>query len=156
MSTQTDLKTLRFEPLSAGRIQEVMGIEQVSNSVPWSEKSFKAELENPESLFFLSILQSKVVGYVGVWLCIDEAHITTVAVAPELRRNGIGKRLVQHALGEAVKRGAKCSTLEVRASNESAIQLYEKLGFSSVARRKSYYPDNREDAVVMWRYDLAD
>jgi [ribosomal protein S18]-alanine N-acetyltransferase len=149
------LKTLRLEKLSEDHLPQILAIEQQNNSAPWSERSFRNELEHAHGAFFTAIAEGRVVGYAGVWFVIDEAHITTVAVDPELRRKGIGKRLM-HALLEAAKRhGMTCSTLEVRASNEGAIRLYEDLGYVVAARRKAYYPDNKEDALVMWLHDLG-
>ena len=83
-------------------------------------------------------------------MVVDEAHITTIAVAPDRHRMGIGERLVVDLLLRARERGMVCSTLEVRAGNLAAIGLYEKLGYVRSAVRKRYYPDNHEDAVVMW------
>jgi ribosomal-protein-alanine N-acetyltransferase len=133
-----------------------MVIEQASNSAPWSERSFRNEVSHPNGSFIVAIEMGDVVGYAGVWNVVDEAHITTVAVAPEHRRQGIGRRLVSELLGRAKESGMICATLEVRASNSGAIELYQKLGFTETARRKGYYPDNKEDAVVMWLYDLQD
>lgn len=93
-------------------------------------------------------------GYGGVWLIIDEAHVTTVAVTEAQRGQGFGKQLMVELLQRSKKAGMVCSTLEVRAGNEVAIKLYERLGYRESARRKGYYPDNREDAIVMWLYDL--
>ena len=105
-------------------------------------------------LFLVGILQGQVVAYGGVWLVIDEAHVTTIAVAAEHRREGIGQRLMIELLKQAQTAGMVCSTLEVRASNDAAIKMYEKFGYNIAATRKGYYPDNKEDAVVMWLYDL--
>lgn len=98
--------------------------------------------------------EGKLVGYGGVWLVIDEAHITTVAVDDSKRRQGIGERLMRELLSRAKARGTVCSTLEVRAGNAAAVHLYEKLGYTTTARRKSYYPDNNEDALVMWLHAM--
>jgi ribosomal-protein-alanine N-acetyltransferase len=102
----------------------------------------------------VAIADGKVVGFAGLWMVVDEAHITTVAVDPQFRRNGIGRKLTKEVLARGKERSATCATLEVRASNESAIRLYEELGFIQSARRKGYYPDNKEDAIVMWKHEL--
>jgi ribosomal-protein-alanine N-acetyltransferase len=96
-----------------------------------------------------------VIAYGGVWLVVDEAHITTVAVDEAKRRNGVGKRMMVELLNRSQEAGMKCSTLEVRAGNDPAVKLYEKLGYVTTARRKGYYPDNNEDALVMWLHDLV-
>jgi ribosomal-protein-alanine N-acetyltransferase len=148
------MKTLRFEPLSESHIPAILEIEKVSNTAPWSERSFKNELDHQHGVFLVGILQGEVVAYGGVWLVVDEAHVTTIAVAEQNRRQGIGQRLMVELLLKAKAAGMVCSTLEVRASNVGAIKLYEKFGYSVTATRRGYYPDNREDAVVMWLYEL--
>lgn len=148
------MKTLRFEPLEASHIAAILEIEQVINTAPWSEKSFRNELTHPHGVFLAAIGDGRIVGYGGFWMVVDEAHITTIAIAPEQQGKGIGKKLMIELLTRAKSRQMTCSTLEVRASNETAIRLYERLGYVTTARRKSYYPDNREDAIVMWLHDL--
>ena len=151
---RSEMKTLRFEPLREGHIPAILEIEKVSNTAPWSEKSFQNELNHTHGIFLVAILQGDVVGYGGVWLVVDEAHVTTIAVAEEQRRQGIGQKLMIELLERAKAAGMVCSTLEVRASNVGAIKMYEKFGYAITATRKGYYPDNKEDAVVMWLYDL--
>jgi ribosomal-protein-alanine N-acetyltransferase len=146
-------KTLRLVALEESHLAAILEIEKLSNSSPWSEKSFRNELDHPHGIFLVAMLDGQVAGYGGVWLVIDEAHITTVAVAPEHRRKGIGQAIMKGLLERAAERGATCSTLEVRAGNAEAIAMYERLGYAKSAVRKRYYPDNREDALVMWRYD---
>jgi ribosomal-protein-alanine N-acetyltransferase len=149
------LTTLRFEELREDRIPDILEIEKQVNTAPWSEKSFRNELDHKGGIFIVALLEGKVVGYGGVWLVIDEAHITTIAVDPACQRQGIGTRLVVDLLIRARQAGMTCSTLEVRAGNLPAISLYEKLGFKNTATRRAYYPDNKEDAIVMWLYDLT-
>jgi ribosomal-protein-alanine N-acetyltransferase len=148
------LQTLRFEPLREDHLPAILVIEKLANSAPWSERSFRNEFDNPHGIFRVAILNGEVVGYGGVWLVVDEAHVTTIAVAEEQRRLGIGRRLMIEMLNQSKSSGMVCSTLEVRAGNAAAIHLYERLGYSRSALRKAYYPDNREDAVVMWMYEL--
>ncbi|MBN9503922.1 MAG: ribosomal-protein-alanine N-acetyltransferase [Armatimonadetes bacterium 55-13] len=148
------MNTLRFEPIAEDHIAPILEIERVVNTAPWSERSFRNELTHPYGVFLVAIAEGKVVGYGGFWMVIDEAHITTVAVSQAYQRRGIGQRLMIELLTRARDNGMQCSTLEVRAGNVAAIKLYEKLGYIASARRKGYYPDNREDAVVMWLHDL--
>jgi ribosomal-protein-alanine N-acetyltransferase len=150
-----NLKTLRFEPITESHLAPILAIESQTNTAPWSERSFRNELNHPHGVFLVAILEGQVVGYGGTWLVIDEAHITTVAVAPEHQRKGIGRRLMVELLERAKAAGMLCSSLEVRAGNEAGIQLYERLGYAVTTRRKGYYPDNREDALVMWLHNLA-
>lgn len=126
----------------------------MANTAPWSEKSFKNELDHNHGIFLVGILQGEVVAYGGIWLVVDEAHVTTIAVAEEHRRQGIGQRLMIELLEKGKVAGMVCSTLEVRASNVGAIKMYEKFGYAVTATRKGYYPDNKEDAAVMWLYNL--
>jgi ribosomal-protein-alanine N-acetyltransferase len=154
--SDVDLRSLRFEPLKQFHIPQVVEIEKQCNTAPWSEKSFTNELTNKQSIFLVVFLGSKIVGYGGLWLCVDEAHITTIAVSPESRRAGVGKAIMVQLLRRAQESGMTCSTLEVRAGNQAAIELYKQLGYIETARRKGYYPDNKEDAVVMWLYALQE
>lgn len=157
MSQQSEtspLKTLRFEPIQESQIPAILEIEKVSNTAPWSERSFRNELGHEHGIFLVALVQGKVVGYGGIWMVIDEAHVTTVAIAPEFRRQGIARRLLAELLTRGKEKGMVCSTLEVRAGNEAAINLYQSFGYTIAATRKKYYPDNNEDAVVMWLYNL--
>lgn len=149
------LATLRFEKLTESHIPSILAIEARTNNAPWSERSFRNELDHSHGIFLTAILNGEVIGYGAIWLVIDEAHVTTIAVTEEHHRKGIGERLMRDLLSRAKEAGMVCSTLEVRASNSPAIRLYEKLGFVVTARRKQYYPDNKEDAIVMWQYDLT-
>lgn len=151
-----DAATLRFEPLREEHIEAVLAIEQADQGAPWSAASFRNEINHQHAVFLVAFVEGEIVGYVGVWLLVDEAHITTVMVRSSHRRAGLGERLVREALRRARDAGMTDATLEVRAGNVAAIQLYEKLGFQRVAVRKRYYPDNHEDAVVMWLYRLAE
>src|SRR2546423_8298339 len=142
------ITNLRFDTLKEAHVERIIEIEKESNSAPWSDRSFKNEVTNSQSVFLVAFAGSKIVGFGGLWLCVDEAHITTVAVANDYRRNGIGREIMNQLLVRAQESGMTCSTLEVRANNEAAIALYHDLGYVETARRKGYYPDNQEDAVV--------
>lgn len=148
------MKTLRFEPLEEAYLPPILEIETEANSSPWSERSFRNEFINPQSIFRIAKVDGNLVAYGGIWMCVDEAHVTNVAVAKEMRGQGIGRKLMIELLSLAKQQGMTCSTLEVRASNEPALKLYERLGYVRAGVRKRYYPDNQEDAVVMWLYDL--
>jgi ribosomal-protein-alanine N-acetyltransferase len=135
-------------------IPAVVAIDRMSFTLPWPERSYRYELtENAASWFFVAELageeETRVLGYVGFWLVADEVHISTIAVHPEFRRQGIGELLLRTALEKAKQFGAEMATLEVRASNHGAIQLYQLYGFEVVGRRKGYYHDNQEDAILM-------
>lgn len=141
--------------LAGKHLAKVLEIEAASNGAPWSERAFRNELDNPQGVFVVSEEKGgEVSGFGGMWMVVDEAHITTLAVDPSFRRRGIGAKIMRVLLDEAKRRGMSCSTLEVRAGNEAAIALYESLGYVRVSVRRRYYPDNREDAVIMWLYEL--
>ena len=146
--------SLRFEPLHESHLLAILPIENAVNGSPWSERSFRNEIDHPHGIFRVAVLDGEVVGYGALWLVIDEAHVTNVAVAPDHQRRGIGRRLMTELLDVAKMKGMSCATLEVRAGNAPALHLYESLGFDRSALRRGYYPDNKEDAVVMWRYNL--
>lgn len=146
---------LKLVPLAADHIPTVAAIEKETQGAPWSQKSFEAELTNPHSRFLVGLVGTEIVAYGGTWCVVDECHITNIMVLPEQRRKGYGRQLVTALLEFAQEAGMTCATLEVRANNEPAIRLYEELGFVRAAVRKAYYPDNREDAVIMWLYDLT-
>ncbi len=143
------LATLRFVPLNKDHIPEILEIENATHSAPWSAKSFENELNHKHGVFLVALLESKIAGYGGAWVLIDEAHVTNVVIRQDLRGQGIGRKLMKELLNQSIAKGAVCATLEVRKSNVSAIGLYETLGFVQATVRKHYYPDNGEDAVVM-------
>lgn len=146
----------RVAPMAAEDIPAVLEIESKSNPAPWSENSFRSELTNSQAHYLVAKVGDRIVGFCGCWDVIDEVHVTNIAVDPEFRRHGIGRSLMENMLADAKSRGMRCSTLEVRSGNLGAIALYEQLGYSRCAIRKAYYPNNREDAVVMWLYNLQD
>jgi ribosomal-protein-alanine N-acetyltransferase len=95
--------------------------------------------------------EGEIIGYGGMWLILDEAHITNVAVRVSSRGNGVGEKLVHFLIDEASKSGARSMTLEVREGNIAARSLYEKMGFFVEGIRPKYYQDNKEDALIMWK-----
>lgn len=131
-------------------VPAVVELDQKSFSLPWPERSFRFELtDNPASRCWVAELDGKVVGMIVVWLIIDEAHVATVATDPDYRRQGIGKRLLSHALLNLMQEGARSSFLEVRESNLPAQEMYRKFGYETSGRRRRYYRDNDEDAILM-------
>jgi len=126
----------------------VVAVEKQSFKHPWSYSLFLSELSNKIAHYFVALLDSKLIGYIGLWIYLREAHITTFAIHPAFRRKGYGKRLLHHAFEFARSKGCKEILLEVRTSNKVAQALYRKLGFSQIGLRKSYYSDG-EDALVM-------
>jgi [ribosomal protein S18]-alanine N-acetyltransferase len=131
-------------------ISAVVDLDQKSFSLPWPERSFRFELtDNPASRCWVAELDGKVVGMIVIWLIVDEAHVATIATDPEYRRQGIGRRLLAHALRRLITDGARSSFLEVRESNVAAQDMYRKFGYEVTGRRRRYYRDNDEDAILM-------
>lgn len=119
-------------------------------SMPWSEKGFLDSLQLPDTLYLVAREGGMLVGYCGFFQSFDEADITNVAVAPQYRNRGVGRRMLEELMARGRARGVERYTLEVRVSNESAVHLYQKLGFESVGIRKNFYEKPREDARIMW------
>jgi ribosomal-protein-alanine N-acetyltransferase len=138
----------------------VMHIDGLSLPTPWSENNFRHELiKNPASHLLVaegSAKDAEILGFIGFWMLVDEAHISTIAVHPNHRRRGIAELLLHAAIQTALPLGAALMTLEVRPTNSAAINLYTKHGFQIVGRRKRYYRDNQEDALLMTLNNLRE
>ncbi len=142
--------SLRIEAMRLSDIPAVQAIERASFTSPWPPQAYRSELEtNRLAMYLVGRIDGDVVAYAGVWLMVDEAHITTFAVHPAWRRRRIGERLLLTVLDVSLGRGAREATLEVRLSNLAARRLYEKYGFRPVGLRPRYYTDNGEDALIM-------
>ena len=143
--------TFSFRMMNVDDIDQVMEVEHKSFTLPWSRESFYNEIiKNQFAVYLVIEDEGRVIGYCGVWLVVDEAHITNIALLPEYRGRKLGEALLRKIIEVAIERGAKTMTLEVRMSNMIAQSLYRKLGFQGGAIRKRYYTDNQEDALVMW------
>ncbi|ESU31581.1 hypothetical protein G3A_15895 [Bacillus sp. 17376] len=143
--------TITFRNMTVDDLDQVMEVEVNSFTIPWSKEAFFNELtKNQFAQYLIVEVDQKVVGYCGVWIIIDEAHITNIALLPEFRGLKLGEALMGKVLELAREMGALRVTLEVRVSNERAQNLYRKFGFEQGAIRKQYYTDNMEDALVMW------
>ncbi len=136
-------------------IEHVSRLERRCYTLPWSSSAYVTEVGNPNAYYTVAVAPGEVVvGYAGMWVIMDEAHLTTIAVDPAFRGRKIGERLLLDLIDEGVRRGAERATLEVRQRNVIAHALYEKYGFGDVAVRKNYYSDNGENALIMWANDL--
>jgi ribosomal-protein-alanine N-acetyltransferase len=141
---------LRVEPMTLDDLDAVHAIERASFAVPWPDDAYRNEIRtNRLATYVVARLGEDVVGFAGLWVMVDEAHVTTFAVDPRWRRRGIGERMLLALLDIAVARQAREATLEVRLSNLPARKLYEKHGFRPVGIRVRYYSDNGEDALIM-------
>ena len=135
--------------MNEGHVKSVAELEKTCFSDPWSENSVASELKNKLALWLVAEEDGRVAGYIGSQTCVDESDVMNVAVHPDFRRCGIAQALVNALVEELKAIGSQCLTLEVRASNIPAIALYEKMGFGEVGRRKNYYRNPREDALIM-------
>ena len=130
-------------------VAQVAALEKACFTTPWSENSVRAELTNPLSLWLVAVDHGHVVGYVGSQSVMDEADMMNVAVSDAYRRQGIARKLVEALITALDARGVHSLTLEVRASNEPAKQLYRQIGFEQVGRRPNYYRNPKEDALIL-------
>ncbi len=141
---------VRVDPMQTDDIAAVHAIESASFPTPWPPYAFRQELESNGMAHYLVVRAGeRIVAYAGVWLMVDEAHVTTFAVLPAYRRRGLGGRLLVDLLELCTDLGASLVTLEVRLSNTAARELYAQFGFSPVGVRPRYYSDNGEDALIM-------
>ena len=141
---------LNIRKMTEADVPVVTALDQISFSLPWPERSFRFEVTgNPASRCWVAEVDGRVVGMIIAWLFVDEAHIATLATHPDFRRQGIAKNLLSHALQHLSTEGAQSSFLEVRASNLAAQEMYRKFGYENTGRRKRYYKDNDEDAILM-------
>ncbi|MDM5318257.1 ribosomal protein S18-alanine N-acetyltransferase [Fictibacillus sp. b24] len=140
-----------FRLAKVSDIDDILGIEQASFTVPWSREAFYREIVENQFAYYLVIEDSfQPIGYCGIWLVMDEAHVTNIAILPSYRGRRLGEMLMKEAIKLAKAQGARTMTLEARVSNHVAQKLYKKLGFEAGGIRKNYYSDNGEDALVMW------
>ncbi|MBV8281193.1 MAG: ribosomal protein S18-alanine N-acetyltransferase [Candidatus Eremiobacteraeota bacterium] len=136
-------------------ISDVLRVEALCFSTTWPRNAFHNELnDNKLAHYFVGRCEDEIIAYGGLWVILEDAHITTVAVDPAHQRRHHGERILVHLLDEAIERGASWITLEVRESNSVAQKLYKKYGFAVVNTRRGYYSDNDENALVMWAGNL--
>ncbi len=138
-------------PEDAGQVERV---EKKCFAIPWSRQSFWEEAANENTLYLLVLDGAEVIGYAGAWLLAGEAQVTHVAIEPEYRGKGVGTALMEELIRRVKERGVGAMTLEVRPSNVAALALYGKFGMKEEGRRKGYYSDNGEDAIIMWNTKL--
>ncbi|EPZ44192.1 hypothetical protein N007_11755 [Alicyclobacillus acidoterrestris ATCC 49025] len=132
-------------------LDQVLQVERRAFTAPWSRAAFLGELvENKLARYVVAELDGRVVGYGGLWLILDEGHVTNIAVDPDYRGRKLGDKLLRTLMSLCAANGGRKMTLEVRVSNTVAQNLYRKYGFERVGLRKGYYTDNKEDAIIMW------
>jgi ribosomal-protein-alanine N-acetyltransferase len=137
-----------FRRIAYGDLPAVLSIERRSFPAPWSLAMFVLEVSKPSGVCIAAVAGDEIIGYLVCSRYADVFHLMNVAVDPDLRRLGVAARMVERMLDEAGR--DERYTLEVRVSNHAAIAMYEKLGFRRAGRRRRYYSDNGEDAMIMW------
>ena len=142
-------------PMTRRDIERVYEIEVQSFRSPWSKLSLLGELHNHVAHYYVAEEESRVIGYGGMWLLFDEAHITNIAIAPESRGNHLGRYLLYGMMEAAHERGAERMTLEVRETNRVAQSLYYSFDFTKQGYRKRYYEDTGEGAYLLWNEDMG-
>lgn len=147
------MSELTIRPMRSFDLPRVMQIELATFSMPWSESTFRGLLRRTDSDLFVADIGDEVAGYSVFWAVTDQGELGNVAVSQQFRGRGIGRKLVERVLARAAERGVREVFLEVRKSNESAQAMYRMFGFYEVGRRKNYYLEPAEDALVM-RIDL--
>jgi [ribosomal protein S18]-alanine N-acetyltransferase len=151
----SDSPRMTIEPMTQADLPAVLRIETLSFSTTWPLNAFANEIrDNKLAHYFVGRLDGRIVAYGGIWVILEDSHITTIAVHPDNRGRKFGEEMLLKLLDEAIERGASWITLEVRESNESAQRLYRKYGFTTVSTRRGYYSDNGENALVMWAGNL--
>lgn len=150
MVTLVEIRRMRAEDVPL-----VMVIERECFAIPWRESAYLTEISNHSAHYFVACIAGEIVGYGGMWVIMDEAHITTLGVSKAHRGLKIGEQVLLALLEEARLHSVRRATLEVRESNRVAQNLYRKYGFQPAAIRRGYYTDNHENAVVMWVDNLS-
>ena len=148
------MNALTFRAMTRDDADAVAELESKCFAMPWSREDFWREATNELATYIVGELDGKLVAYAGAWVSFNQAEVMNVAVEPELRGQGVGTILFGELVKAVKLRGATAITLEVRPSNTAAIKLYESFGLKSVGRRKGYYLDNGEDALIMWNTKL--
>jgi ribosomal-protein-alanine N-acetyltransferase len=150
-----EVAPVQVVPMRRRHLRSVLGIEAQVYPRPWTLGLFLSELNlSAARSYFVARVEGRVVGYCGLMLSMEDAHVTTLAVDPPWQRHKVGQRLMVVLAREAVRRGAKNLTLEVRVSNEPAKALYRRFGLAPAGIRKGYYLESGEDAIVMWAHDI--
>ena len=144
---------IEIVPMAEEHIDGVVTLEEATFSIPWTRADFEREVrENTMAIYYVALMDGRVVGYAGMWHVVTEGHITNVGVLEEVRCEGIGSMLMEKLIEKALEKEMTGITLEVRMGNRPAQALYHKYGFKAEGIRKNYYPDTKEDAIIMWKY----
>lgn len=148
------MSSIEIIPFNEDYIEDIFKISSMSFITPWSYESVEDELKNKFARYVVAKKDGVVIGFGGVWLILDEGHITNIAIHPEYRGIGAGDMIVEALIEICRMEGIASMTLEVRKSNKVAQNLYKKHGFIEAGIRKNYYADTKEDGIIMWKYNL--
>ena len=138
-----------LEKMNSSHVTQIAELEKICFSDPWSERSVASELDNKLAFWLVAVEGEKVAGYIGSQTVVGETDMMNVAVHPDFRRQGIAEALINALVDNLKQMESQCLTLEVRVSNIPAVSLYEKLGFAEIGRRKNYYRNPKEDALIL-------
>lgn len=142
--------SINIRLMNENDVDDVLEIEKKSFSTPWSKEAFEMEMNNKLANYVVIEVDDNIIGYGGIWLIIDEGHITNVAIDPHYRGKGYSNHLVKGIIDLCLDNNIDRMTLEVRKSNVVAQNLYKKFGFEECGIRPGYYADTKEDAIIMW------
>jgi len=151
------MKSLEIRPAIADQVEQILALDQLCFGGIWTKDGYLREIDSPNTSLQLLWLpeeliaeKPKLIGIGCLWSIVDEAHITLLGIHPQYQHQGLGMLLLNSLLQEAKERNLHHATLEVKSSNEKAIQLYKKFGFQIAGTRKNYYPKTGEDAFILW------
>lgn len=148
------MKDYKITLMNSSHIKGVFEVSKLSLKEAWSIESIKNELSNNLAKYIVALHNDKVIGFVGMWILFDEGDITNVAVHPDYRKKGIGNLLIESLISLCRELNIKSLTLEVRESNTPAKNLYKKHGFKEEGLRKNFYSNPKENAIIMWKYNI--
>jgi ribosomal-protein-alanine N-acetyltransferase len=137
-------------------VKSVYEIEVLSFRTPWSYRSLMGELKNDVAHYIVFEKDGEIIGYCGMWVLFEEAHIANIAITPAHRGSGYGKQLLHAAMRVGAAFGAEMMTLEVRETNAVAQRMYDEMDFLQQGRRKRYYSDTGEDALILWNRNILE
>ena len=148
------MEKVNIQELTEEYIDDIYLVGQLSLHVAWSKSEITKELNNKLAKYFIAVIDNKAVGFGGMWIIADEGNVTNIAVHPHYRGKGLGKEIISSMIEYCKANMVADMTLEVRSSNIIAQNLYSLFGFKEEGRRKGFYTDNNEDAIIMWKRNI--
>lgn len=150
------MQSYTIVPMAATHVPQVAALEKQCFGAHWTPTNFYKELDNERCHYYVTLDADRVLGYLGYWQILEEAHITAVGVEPDYRQQKLAQRMLCYMLDRCTESEIQWITLEVKASNIAAQKLYEKFNFAVMGRRKNYYQAEKEDALIMWTEKITD